>query len=69
MADEIRCDIADGIATLTLNRPDKRNAMNTAMLDGLEDSGSTMTATLTNRRLLSRLKAFVRTDSETSWLS
>ena len=35
MADEILCSIADGIATLTLNRPDKRNAMNSALLDGL----------------------------------
>lgn len=35
MADEILCTIADGIATLTLNRPEKRNAMNTAVLDGL----------------------------------
>jgi enoyl-CoA hydratase/carnithine racemase len=35
MADEILCAIADGIATLTLNRPEKRNAMNTAVLDGL----------------------------------
>jgi len=35
MADEILCAIADGIATVTLNRPDKRNAMNTAVLDGL----------------------------------
>jgi enoyl-CoA hydratase/carnithine racemase len=35
MADEILCAVADGVATLTLNRPDKRNAMNTAVLDGL----------------------------------
>ncbi len=35
MADEILCSIADGVATLTLNRPDKRNAMNSALLDGL----------------------------------
>jgi enoyl-CoA hydratase/carnithine racemase len=35
MADEILCSIADGIATLTLNRPDKRNAMDSALLDEL----------------------------------
>lgn len=35
MADEILCTTADGIATLTLNRPEKRNAMNSAVLDGL----------------------------------
>jgi len=35
MADEILCVVADGIATLALNRPEKRNAMNTAVLDGL----------------------------------
>ncbi len=38
MADEILCSMEDGIATLTLNRPDKRNAMNTALLDGLRTS-------------------------------
>ena len=35
MADEILCSIQDGIATITLNRPEKRNAMNSALLDGL----------------------------------
>src|SRR6266446_7658737 len=35
MADEILCTIADGIATITLNRPDRRNALNTATLDEL----------------------------------
>lgn len=35
MADEILCTIADRIATVTLNRPAKRNAMSTALLTGL----------------------------------
>jgi enoyl-CoA hydratase/carnithine racemase len=35
MADEILRAIDDGVATLTLNRPEKRNAMNTAVLNGL----------------------------------
>ena len=35
MSDEILVGIADDIATVTLNRPDKRNAMNAAMLRAL----------------------------------
>ena len=35
MADAILCTVQDGIATLTLNRPEKRNAINLAMMDGL----------------------------------
>jgi len=35
MRDEVVWSVADGIATVTLNRPDKRNAMNAAMLIGL----------------------------------
>ena len=35
MADEILTAVADGIATVTMNRPEKRNAMNGAMLTGL----------------------------------
>jgi enoyl-CoA hydratase/carnithine racemase len=35
MSDEILVAVADGVATVTLNRPDKRNAMNAAMLRAL----------------------------------
>jgi enoyl-CoA hydratase/carnithine racemase len=35
MADEILIDAADGVATVTLNRPEQRNAMNGALLLGL----------------------------------
>ncbi len=35
--DLVLTDIADGIATLTLNRPDKGNALSAAMMDALED--------------------------------
>ncbi len=31
---EILCTIKDGIATITMNRPEKRNALNTALIDG-----------------------------------
>lgn len=35
MTEEVFCTIQDGIATVTLNRPEKRNALNTAVLEGL----------------------------------
>jgi enoyl-CoA hydratase/carnithine racemase len=35
MADEVLTSVADDVATVTLNRPDKRNAMNAGMLGGL----------------------------------
>jgi 2-(1,2-epoxy-1,2-dihydrophenyl)acetyl-CoA isomerase len=33
----VECDITDGIATVTLNRPEKRNAMSAAVAHGLEE--------------------------------
>ena len=38
MADEIQTTVTDGIATVTMNRPAQRNAMNRALLDGLRKS-------------------------------
>jgi enoyl-CoA hydratase/carnithine racemase len=35
MADEVLYAVADGIATITLNRPERRNALNTALMDAL----------------------------------
>jgi enoyl-CoA hydratase/carnithine racemase len=33
MTDEVLCSVQDSIATITLNRPEKRNALNSAVLD------------------------------------
>jgi enoyl-CoA hydratase/carnithine racemase len=38
MADEILVSVADGVATITMNRPEQRNAMNRALLEGLRRS-------------------------------
>ena len=38
MADEVLVAVEAGIATVTLNRPDQRNAMNTALLQGLRSA-------------------------------
>ena len=38
MADEILCSISDRIATITMNRPEKRNAMNSGLLNGLRSA-------------------------------
>jgi len=38
MTETVRVEAADGIATITLNRPDQRNALNLAMCDALLDA-------------------------------
>src|SRR5574342_1310991 len=37
MSDEVLCSMDGGVATITLNRPGQRNAMNSALLAGLRD--------------------------------
>ena len=34
----VRYDVADGVATVTMNRPDKRNALNDALVEALHDA-------------------------------
>lgn len=36
MADEILFSLKDGVATITMNRPEKRNALNTILLEGFD---------------------------------
>lgn len=58
MADErfetIRYDISDGLATITLARPDKRNAMNAAMFRELGDAADLASADPAVRAVLVR---------------
>src|SRR4051794_39978454 len=38
MADELLYEVDDGVATVTLNRPDQRNALNGELLEALVDA-------------------------------
>ncbi len=38
MRDSVLVELADGVLTLTLNRPDKRNALDTSVIDGLAEA-------------------------------
>ena len=37
MSDSVIASVTDGVLTLTLNRPDKRNAIDAATIDGLAE--------------------------------
>lgn len=41
--DELRYDVSEGIATITINRPDSRNALNSAVRNGIRDSVDSFT--------------------------
>jgi enoyl-CoA hydratase/carnithine racemase len=47
MSDEILIAVADGVATVTLNRPEQRNAMNAAMLRLLGEAWTAWTRATT----------------------
>ena len=38
MSEHIRTELADGVLTVTLNRPDKKNALTQAMYTGLAEA-------------------------------
>lgn len=44
MSDRVTIDIVDGVADVRLNRPDKMNALDGAMFDGLIEAGETLKA-------------------------
>lgn len=41
--DELRYEVSEGIATITINRPDSRNALNSAVRNGIRDSVDSFT--------------------------
>ena len=45
MADEILYAVADSIATITLNRPERRNALDTALMEALAAGSTRSSAT------------------------
>ncbi|MFN8559353.1 MAG: enoyl-CoA hydratase-related protein [Dehalococcoidia bacterium] len=48
------CTVADGVATVTMNRPEKRNALNDAMLDGMVETFDRLDADRSVRVVLVR---------------
>jgi enoyl-CoA hydratase len=44
MADEVLVEVAERVGTITLNRPEVRNAINSALLDGLHDAVASLDA-------------------------
>ncbi len=39
MADEVLTEVSDGVAVITINRPEARNAVNGAVARGIADGG------------------------------
>jgi enoyl-CoA hydratase/carnithine racemase len=54
MSDVVRVDIADGVATVSLNRPDKLNAVSPAVFQGLYEAGRAVEADESVRAVLLR---------------
>ncbi|MGW3086447.1 2-cyclohexenylcarbonyl CoA isomerase [Streptomyces sp. NPDC001108] len=52
MADSVLCEVSDGLATITINRPDAMNAMNTAAKEALRDALEAVAADTAVRAVL-----------------
>ncbi|MFB6819182.1 enoyl-CoA hydratase/isomerase family protein [Streptomyces sp. NPDC056347] len=52
MADSVLCEVSDGLATITINRPDAMNAMNTAAKVALRDALESVAADTAVRAVL-----------------
>src|ERR1700682_3566269 len=52
MSDRVSCTVANGVADVRLNRPDKLNALDMAMFDALIDTGEALRADRTVRAVV-----------------
>lgn len=60
MADAVLCEVNDGLATITINRPDAMNAMNTATKVALRDALMSAAADPAVRAVLLTAAAWTR---------
>ena len=61
MSDRVQIDVADGVAHVRLNRPDKMNALDGAMFSAIADAGETVAADRSVRAVVPRADPRSRT--------